>query len=559
MIALVLSLVAGMLTVLAPCVLPLLPVIVGGSVASQDRRRPYIIAASLVASLLLFTLLLKATTLLIDIDPAVWAYASGTIVIALGVAMVFPGVWPWVTARLGIERRSQAALAKANSGRTGTASAVLTGAALGPVFSSCSPTYAWVIATVLPASPATGLVYLAVYCIGVAIALLGIGLIGRRVLGRISWFSNPRGWFQRGLGVLFILVGLSLATGFDKQIQVWLAERVPPGIVAFEEKLLPGANQEDNQVNVEGSLLNTPAYAAPELTGIEDWINSDPLTLEALRGKVVLIDFWTYSCINCQRTQPYLNAWYDRYEADGLVIIGVHAPEFAFEKVKANVTDAVSAAGIKYPVALDNSFKTWSAFQNRYWPAKYLIDAQGNVRYTHFGEGDYDITEGAIRELLDESGDMAAVEAGSVRQSTPGQTPETYLGTARALGYTGSVQMLPGESTFVAEPNLDVDQWTLGGTWHVGSEEIIAGQGAALNIRFTGKDVYLVLDGPIGAKVGVTLADGTDPAGADVSGGEIEIDGPRLYHLVHSDSAFEGAVLQLRFDDDVSANAFTFG
>lgn len=556
MLAVVLSLVAGMLTVLAPCVLPLLPVIVGGSVSGADRRRPYVIAASLIASLLVFTLLLKATTLLIDVDPAVWGYISGGIVIALGLTMLFPGVWPAVAARLGVERRSQAALAKANSGERGMASAVFTGAALGPVFSSCSPTYAWVIATVLPASPARGLLYLSVYCVGVAISLLGIGLLGRRFLGRISWFSNPRGWFQRALAVLFIVVGLSLITGWDKQAQAWLAERVPTAITAVEEALVPGA--EANTGSAAG-VLNTDPYPAPELAGIEDWINSDPLTLAELRGKVVLIDFWTYSCINCQRTQPYLNAWYERYADDGLVIIGVHAPEFAFEKVPANVEAAVADAGIEYPVALDNSFETWQGFNNRYWPAKYLIDAEGNVRYTHFGEGEYDTTEAAIRELLAAGGSAAEVDQSQVTTNTPGQSPETYLGTARSVGYVGDVEMLPGLSTFVPATTLAPNEWTLGGDWRVGSEAITATSNATLDFKFNGQDVYLVLDGPIGSTVSVSLDDGTTPGGGDVADGLVTIDGPRLYHLVSLPDPASAMVLHLEVDDEVSANAFTFG
>ncbi len=380
------SLVAGLLTVLAPCVLPLLPVILGGSLVREgrDRWRPYLITGSLVISLVLFTLLLKASTALIGVDPQVWTYLSGGLILVLGISMLIPGLWTRLTDAVGFDRRSHDLLDKAFKNRSRTWSAILTGAALGPVFSSCSPTYAWAIATVLPASPALGMLYLSIYCVGVGAGLLGIALLGRRLLSRITWASKPNGWFQRTIAVLFVLVGLSLVTGMDKVIQTRLVELDPFGITRVEQRLVPTSS---GSTPVEMDPGDLTAYPAPELVGIAGWLNSEPVTLAQLRGKVVLIDFWTYSCINCQRTQPYVNAWYSTYEKDGLVVIGVHAPEFAFEKVPANVQQAVKAAGITYPVALDNDFKTWQAYDNRYWPAKYLIDRDGRVRYTPLRRG----------------------------------------------------------------------------------------------------------------------------------------------------------------------------
>ena len=237
-----LSYLAGLLTALAPCVLPLLPVIVGGSFsgdAKRDNKRPYIITASLVVSLILFTLLLKASTALIGIDPMVWAIVSGLIVILLGLFMLVPDLWIRLIVILGIEHRSQRLLGFANATKSKNLSAIITGVALGPIFSSCSPTYAWVIATVLPAEPVAGLVYLTIYCAGVATSLLGIALLGRRLIGTIGWAVNPYGWFQRSIAVVFIIVGLLVITSWDKKIQTYLVEKDFLNLIMLEQRLVP--------------------------------------------------------------------------------------------------------------------------------------------------------------------------------------------------------------------------------------------------------------------------------------------------------------------------------
>lgn len=241
MLVLLLSFVAGFLSVLAPCILPLLPIIIGGSFigGEQSKKRPYIIIGSLVVSLVLFTLLLRASTALLGIDPNVWRYISGTLVILLGLAMLFPEIWDRVIGAAGLQAKAQAKLGKAGQQKSETLSAVLTGLALGPVFSSCSPMYAWVIATVLPESSFRGVIYLIAYCAGLSLALLGIALLGRRLLEKIKWASDPRGWFQRTIAILFIVVGLAVATGYDKKLQTYLVEQDFLNIKTLEIKLVP--------------------------------------------------------------------------------------------------------------------------------------------------------------------------------------------------------------------------------------------------------------------------------------------------------------------------------
>lgn len=545
---------AGLLTVLAPCVLPFLPIIVGGSLRGH-RSRPYIVAASLIASLLAFTLLLKASTALIGIDPRWWSIISGVIVVLLGIAMLFPDLWTRVSLAIGFDQKSHNILDRAVSHEKRVTSAVLTGAALGPVFSSCSPTYAWVIATVLPASPVVGLIYLGLYCVGVGGALLAFSLLGRKLVDRVQWAANPRGWFQRSIAVLFIIIGLAVSTGVDKRFETW-AVSWAPSFTEIENKLLPSDN--DDSSADAAAPTQSSGTAAPDFQGIDTWINSDPLSIDELRGKVVLVDFWTYSCINCVRTQPYLNEWYNKYHDDGLVIVGVHAPEFTFEKDPKNVERAVEEAGIKYPVALDNDFATWNAYKNKYWPAKYLIDAQGNVQYTHFGEGEYEDTEKAIQQLLDVRQPVSTVDNGLA--AGVGQSPETYLGTQRARNFQGDHPLRSGTGEYDAAGELDSDEWTLGGNWDVQDEKITADKsGATLTYVFDGAEMYLVMSGRTGATVHVSVEGEPDAFGDDVTDGRITLDGSRLYHLVHLPEPRTKTTVKLTFDEGVSAHAFTFG
>ncbi len=549
----VLSLLAGVLTVLAPCVLPFLPVIVGGSLGG-DRRRPWIIAGSLVVSLMAFTLLLKASTALIGIDPRVWTAVSGGLVIALGLFMLFPGLWAWISERIKLGEGSHALLEKATGKRKGVGSAVLTGVALGPVFSSCSPTYAYVIASVLPASLSWGLVYLALYCVGLTAALLAISLLGRKLIERIKWAADPRGWFQRAVAVLFILVGVLVASGLDKRFQAW-AVNAFPSLAQVESDALPDSMPIPRDPAPQGE---TTAYQAPEITGIQEWINSSPTTLEQLRGKVVLVDFWTYSCVNCIRTQPYLNAWYERYQKDGFEILGVHAPEFAFEKVPDNVRRAVTEAGIKYPVALDNDFATWRAYGNRYWPAKYLVNKEGKIVFTHFGEGGYDEMEAKIRELLGAQGPMVTAKPDGTAQQ--GQSPETYLGTSRAAGYAGTPDLHPQSFEYSHPEDLASNQWSLSGQWQVDEESITAlSDGASLRYRFDGRELYLVMGGPEGAQVQVKVNGEAMNLGPDAEGGTASASENRLYRLVKLPEFAKGTLVELTFSKGVRANAFTFG
>jgi thiol-disulfide isomerase/thioredoxin len=316
------------------------------------------------------------------------------------------------------------------------------------------------------------------------------------------------------------------------------------------------AAQFDNQqvasnAPITGLQNALPApYAAPEFNGITTWINSRPLKMSDLRGKVVLVDFWTYSCINCVRTLPHITDWNAKYADKGLVIIGVHAPEFEFEKNADNVRAAVAQHGIQYPVALDNSLDTWSAFHNQYWPAHYLIDQKGQVVYTHFGEGDYDVTENNIRYLLGLTG--GGVAAKDEKVFSDQQTPETYLGYDRGARYDGDEIQKDNPTTYHAASNLPQDHWTLDGKWNVSAQKIISGEGASLKLHFNAKKVFLVIgthdNKP--ADVNVTLKGETKT---------IHVHNHNLYQLTDFPATQSGTIEITPSRAGVEFYAFTFG
>lgn len=311
-------------------------------------------------------------------------------------------------------------------------------------------------------------------------------------------------------------------------------------------------------------------YSAPEFIGLTDWINSAPLKLADLRGKVVVIDFWTYSCINCIRTLPYIKEWYAKYKDDGLVIIGVHAPEFEFEKESDNVRTAVGRHGITYPVALDNDHETWQAFANRYWPAHYFIDKEGKVRHTHFGEGEYDQSEKIIQSLLAEGTDKEFGNVSTEEEApfTAGQSPETYLGYYRANSLVNAAQAKQDQpADFTFPQDIPLHTWALQGKWELAGENAISRQdGAELQMHFAGKELYLVMesDDQSEKKVKVFI-DGKSVneigiAGEDVSSaGEVTVTRGELYRLVKFPEFKANSVLKLIVPAGVRMNAFTFG
>lgn len=543
------------LTVLAPCVLPLLPVILWGSLAGKSKKRPYIIIASLIVSLFLFTIILKASTILIDIDPSFWEYFAGWLLVLFSITLIFPRVWTKLMHITGIERFSQNSLESANQ-REWIGWPIALGAALWPVFSSCNPTYTILLATILPASITQGLIGLLSYFIGLWIILLLIVHFGRSIIGRFAFFSNPNGIFRKVLGIIILIVWILVLTGYIKKIETYIIEKN----VFINTNMIDNKLNKlilDNHKNTENMCTNgkcdhgkmvkwtADVLKAPEFTGLASWINSEPLTLQSLRGKVVLVDFWTYSCINCIRTQPYLNSWYEKYGKDGLVIIWIHAPEFAFEKIERNVRLASQKAGIKYPLALDNDFATWNAYSNRYWPAKYLIDKEGNIVYKHFWEGKYDETEQKIQELLGAKKELEKY----VEKSWLKKTPETYLWSSR------------GEDIQWDDFVVGSNSWQAFGLWKQFPEYIEATpESSELQLNFTAKNVYLVVSGGKGTLETRLYGQFTDKRLVrltPIKTKSIEVTGDDIYEIV-SVTEFGDYTIQLTASPWLRLHAFTF-
>lgn len=570
-----LSFIAGLLTILAPCSFTLLPVIIGGSVAGQNKWRPFIVIASLSISILLFTLLLKVSAVFLNLDPIFWQFVSGGILIFFGLISLFPDIWDSISLKLNLARNSDSLLEKAKE-KEGPLGAILLGAALGPVFSSCSPTYALIIATILPVSLVDGIINMVVYVIGIALIMSLVAFLGQRLVKKLRWAVNPKGWFKRILGVIFILVGIAVITGFDKQFQTAIVENGTFDVTKIEQKLLT-----ENKIIKANSteLVSTEnAKMAPEIVGIENWINSNPQKIADLKGKVVLVDFWTYSCINCKRTQPYLNKWYDTYQDKGFVILGLHAPEFTFEKKTENVQKAVNDAKIKYPVGLDNDFKTWGAYENKAWPSKYLIDKDGKIRYAHAGEGEYEKTEEIIRQLLEETGAKIEVattskEIANTGNTSVNQTPETYLGWSRSnTSFLNNSELSSAQSYNkpykYSAKELYSNSWTLDGDWTINNESIISNSDSStLKFKFNAKEVYLVAGNEGNQKnIKITSAGqelnkfNKQIIGSDVDqNSEIKIDSDRMYTLIKFDKYEENQEIELKVPKGLRLNVFTFG
>jgi cytochrome c biogenesis protein CcdA/thiol-disulfide isomerase/thioredoxin len=542
------ALIAGAGTAISPCVLPVLPALMSAG-ATGGRRRPFGIVLGLAIT---FTITIVGLATVVDgvgLGDGSLRSLAVIVLLAFGVALLVPRIsdrveaWLSPLIRLGPKTRGD-----------GFVSGLGVGAALGFVYAPCAGP---ILAAVISVSAASGrIVAVAIaYAVGSAAMLLLLALGGRKLLTR---FRGPA--LQRVLGVVMILTALAVATDRDVAFQNLIADDLPGFLVnptgGLERSTAVATRLDDlrgpSKFATVSGLRLPKLGAAPDFTGITQWLNSKPLTMQQLRGKVVLIDFWTYTCINCLRTLPYVRAWDERYRDKGLVVVGVHTPEFGFEKETGNVRAAIARNHLQYPVAQDNDYGTWDAWGNQFWPAKYLVDATGQVRYTHFGEGDYSATERAIRTLLGEAGDKdLGRTAGHQAGEVPGEaTPETYLGVARAERWNpppaAGTHTYPG-----ATHALKADQFALGGTWKLGDQAAEAVSNATLQATVRGKSVYLVLGSRTpGARVDVTV-DGRPER-------TVVVRGQRLYTLMHRPHAGSHE-LRLRFAPGVSGYAFTFG
>jgi cytochrome c biogenesis protein CcdA/thiol-disulfide isomerase/thioredoxin len=607
MILAVLAFLGGALTILSPCILPVVPFVLART------EQPF------VRSTLPLLVGMAATFAAISTLAAIgggWAvrvndYGRLLALVVLGVsaaALLSERFAAWLTRPLVA---LGARLASGNAAaRGGVVPSLVLGVATGFLWAPCAGPILGLILTgaALHGPSATTTVLLLAYALGAVCSLAIVAAASTRILAALKRSLGAGEWVRRALGVAVLVAVVAIALRWDvgvltrlsvastSRVEQSLIDHIGPGqqsggaMMAMTgtmggnammsggantmspggaNAMMPGAAPQRHEPPVEGEL--------PSLSGAVAWLNSAPLTPQALRGKVVLIDFWTYSCINCLRALPYVKSWYDRYRDQGLVVIGVHAPEFAFEKDPQNVKRAVRELGITYPVALDSNYAIWQAFHNQYWPAHYFIDAQGQVRGHHFGEGDYDGSEQLLRQLLTEAGAGQLAAAGAPVSGTgveaaadeaAVESPETYIGYERAANFAspgGQQPDAPGSYSVPAK--LQLNQWALSGPWRVEGERAVATAAhAGIVFRFRARDLHLVLgsaDAAHPVRFRVTV-DGAAP-GAD-HGADVQSDGTgtvheqRLYQLLrlsHPDAEHTFAIEFL--DPGVQAYSFTFG
>ena len=537
--------VAGIVTAVSPCVLPVLPVVLAGG-ATGGPRRPFAIVAGLVVSFTVFSLTAAALLSALGLPDDFLRNLAIAVIVLVGLSLVWP--------RLG-ELLGRPFYVIARRRPSDTSGGFVLGLSLGLLFTPCAGPVIAAVATVAATqslSVEAFLITLA-YGIGEGVVLLGVALAARRgmSLGPVRAHAPA---IRRALGVAVLAVAVLMVYGVDKRLQT----RVPEYTRALQALEESAAAQGELEELVGGPGLAEEARLddfgpAPEFQAIEGWINSGPLTMESLRGKVVVIDFWTYSCINCLRTVPHVRAWDEAYRDDGLVLVGVHTPEFAFEREPDNVRRAVRDHGIDYPVALDPEYGTWHAWLNRYWPAKYFVDRRGHLRYAHFGEGDYEESEQVIRRLLAEDADGALVSE-EIEDETPSgpQTPESYLGYERIDRFYGS-RIEPNREVEYTIPQLvPLHGLAFGGRWTVEDERIVAGRDARLRLHFKASNVFLVL-GTEGGRESVDVVHDGEPIGAAT------VTQDDIYTLARIPGEKRDHVLDLSFSPGTEAYAFTFG
>ncbi|RBB98339.1 cytochrome c biogenesis protein DipZ [Pseudomonas sp. MWU12-2115] len=599
---LVLAYLGGVLTIVSPCILPVLPFVFART------GQPFIKSGLPLLAGMALTFALVATLAAVGGGWVVQVNQYGRwlallFVALFGLTLLLPRLAERLTRPL-VSAGSRLSEAAGQDNRPRPGASFLIGVATGLLWAPCAGPILGLILTgaaLQGASIATTLLLLA-YAAGAATSLAAALLLGGKVFALMKRSIGTGEWIRRGLGAAMLAGVAAIALGFDTGLLARLSTastggieqalvgklsgKSPAGSGTMMAQILAVDDAANGSMKATGAVMKIADKAPgtlpvegqlPPLTGAVQWLNSPPLDAQALKGKVVLVDFWTYSCINCLRTLPYVKAWAEKYRDQGLVVIGVHAPEFAFERDVGNVTKAMKELGINYPVAIDNDYKIWRAFNNEYWPAHYFADAQGRIRYHHFGEGDYAESERVIQQLLREAG-AKTVADGLINADAQGVqmapdmnqvlSPETYVGYQRAEHFVPQTSLVPDKvATYNPPANLTLNDWSLGGQWAVGAERATASAPASRIVyRFHARDLHLVLgpgaDGkPVRFKVSIDGQAPGDAHGVDVAAdGSGRVTEQRLYQLVRQTDEVEDRTFTIEFlDPGVSAYAFTFG
>src|SRR5882757_1374136 len=590
----------GVLTILSPCILPVLPFVFARSEQKfLTNGLPMLVGMAATFAAI-------ATLAAVGGSWAVRVNQYGRVVAlllltAFAATLLSPRLAD-ALARPFVALGNRLAQPTPESNKFGLVNSLLLGVATGLLWAPCAgPILGLILTGAAISGPNTRTTLLLfAYAAGAATSLAVALLAGGRVFAVLKKSLGTGEWIRRGLGVAVLIAVVAIVFGWDSTVLTRLSLN---GTNSLEQSLIDKINPRDPGTpggsmamsNSSMAMSKTDGHAMmmsaakpagdlpvegeiPSFAGATLWLNSPPLTPEALRGKVVMVDFWTYSCINCLRALPFVESWYEKYKDHGLVVVGVHAPEFAFEKDPNNVRRAVADLKVTYPVALDNDYAIWQAFNNQYWPAHYFIDATGRIRGHHFGEGSYDESEQTLRKLLTDAGQTDLPPAGMGPAKAVGvqappdeahdQSPETYVGYRRAENFASPGGFSQDQShRYSAPAALKLNQWALNGSWNVDPEKAILGTvPGKIEFRFYARDLHLVLgpgsDGkPVRFRV---LLDGAAPAanhGADTdSSGAGSIDRQRLYQLIRQAGEVREHVFSIEFlDPGVQAYSFTFG
>jgi cytochrome c biogenesis protein CcdA/thiol-disulfide isomerase/thioredoxin len=591
----------GVLTILSPCILPVLPFVFARSEQKFLTSGLPMLAGMAITFAAIATLAAVGGSWAVRVNQY-GRVAALVLLTVFAATLLSTRLADWL-ARPFVALGNRLAQPSEGPSRYGLLNSLLLGVATGLLWAPCAGPILGLILTgaAISGPNARTTLLLFAYAAGAATSLAVALLAGGRVFGFLKKSLGTGEWVRRGLGAAVLLAVVAILFGWDSTVLTRLSLN---GTNSLEQSLIDKINPPARGGNATMAMSNSTMAMSnskadghgmmmsaakpsgelpvegdlPSLAGATLWLNSPPLTPEGLRGKVVMVDFWTYSCINCLRALPYVESWYEKYKDHGLVVIGVHAPEFAFEKDPANVRRAVADLKVTYPVALDNDYAIWQAFNNQYWPAHYFIDAAGHIRGHHFGEGNYDESEQTIRTLLTDAGQTNLPPAGMAVGKAVGvqappdeahdQSPETYVGYRRAENFASPGGFTESRAHAYSVPAaLKLNQWALGGSWNVDAEKAVLGAaGGKIVFRFYARDLHLVLgpgsDGkPVRFRV---MLDGAAPAanhGADTdSSGSGTIDGQRLYQLIRQSGDVGEHVFTIEFlDPGAQAYSFTFG
>jgi cytochrome c biogenesis protein CcdA/thiol-disulfide isomerase/thioredoxin len=562
------GLVGGLITGISPCILPVLPVIffsgtqstAEGAVAVKPKRevsRPYRVIAGLVLSFSLVTLIGSALLSLLHLPQDTIRWVALAALVAIGLGLIFPS----------FEQLLERPFSRIPQKRiTNLGNGFGLGLALGVLYVPCAgPVLAAIVVAGATAKIGLPVIVLTVaFAVGTAVPLLFFALAGQRVTERIGAFRRR----QRGIRITAGVVTILLATALVFNVPAVLQRAIPDYTSSLQNKF--GGNGVQQKINLggivndqnkdlsnctDGSEQLQNCGPAPDLKGITAWLNTPgdkPIDLHALRGKVVLIDFWAYSCINCQRAIPHVEGWYKAYHDSGFEVIGVHTPEYAFEKVTGNVAKGAADVGITYPIALDNGYSTWTNYRNMYWPAEYLIDASGTVRHVKYGEGDYNGTEKLIRELITNARPGVRLPPPvDAPDTTPqlGLTPETYFAVGKVVNYAGGGSYDEGKANFTFPPSLPSDSFALQGLWALDYEGATAESNtSSIELNYHAKNVYIVVGGT--GTLAVTRNGKTTT---------LPVSGPPTSHQIVADKDETRGSLVVRPSEGLQVFSFTYG